>query len=234
MHSHQASVIAPKEIFEDFTDEDLLPMAATKIRAAKDCLYCVSDLRFSLPAVESCARPCLPVKSEQAPLGGARFIGLSPSEFGWDLQDFLASQDSGQDMTVIQMLAVEYDEDGVNEKFASVVQGTVCFIGRASEVLQKAYKNLGLGSIPLGGSVGKLDCHVGGVPGSCGEAVACIRYDPTEESSFRVSCLSDDDVVTLNGCRILVANGSLPLRDEDVLSVGARVFAFVQARDKAR
>jgi hypothetical protein len=174
------------------------------------------------------------VKSDQVPLGGARFIGLGPNEFGWDLQDFLASQNCDQDMTVIQMLAVEYDEDGVNEKFASVMQGTVCFLGRASEVMQKAYRNLGLGSIPLGGSVGKLDCHVGGVPGSCGELVACIRYDPTVESSFRISCLSDDEAVTLNGCRVSVANGSLPLCDEDVLSVGARVFAFVQARDKTR
>jgi hypothetical protein len=159
-------------------------------------------------------------------------MGLNPSEFGWDLQEFLTSQGSEHDLMAIQMLAVEYDEDGVNEKFSSVMQGSTCIVGRAGDVLQRAYKSIGLGSIPLGGSAGKLDCHIGGIPGSCGESAACIRRSATAESPFRLSCLSEDDIVTLNGQRITTESGSAPLFGDDVISVGARVFAFVPAREK--
>jgi hypothetical protein len=135
-------------------------------------------------------------------------------------------------MMAIQMLAVEYDDDGVNEKFSTVMQGSFCIVGRASDGLQRAYKTLGLGAIPLGGSAGKLDCHIGGIPGSCGESAACIRRSATADCPFRLSCLSEDDVVTLNGQRIAVESGSVPLFGDDVISVGARVFAFVPASNK--
>lgn len=160
-------------------------------------------------------------------------IGLSPSTFGWDLQDFVESSQlrSEQDvMAALQLLAVEYDDDGVNEKFRSVVQGTICVIGSADKITQQMSISLGLGSVPLGGSVGKLDCHIGGVPGSCSERAACIRYAPTACSRFQFSCLSRDDIVTLNGRRITPEMGSFPLVDEDICSVGARVFVFVLPR----
>jgi len=212
------------------TDDELIRLATTKLKAAKGNEYCVSELRLCLASTEHYFRPCLPWNRAFPPLGGALLLGLNPSLFGWDLQEFVASHNSSPD--VIQMLAVEYDDDGVNEKFKSTMQGTISILGRASDVTQQAYKNLGLGSLPVGGSAGKLDCHLGGVPGSCVENAACIRYSPKEGCDFWFSCLSDDSVVTLNGQRIGVSHGSLPLYDEDICSVGARVFVFLTAVDK--
>ena len=110
-------------------------------------------------------------------------LGLSPSMYGWDLQEFVEScqLNSEEDvMLALQLLAVEYDDDGTNEKFRSLMQGSVCTIGSASKTTQLMYRKLGLGMVPLGGYVGKLDCHIGGTPGSCSERAALIRYKPTE------------------------------------------------------
>jgi hypothetical protein len=51
---------------------------------------------------------------------------------------------------------------------------------------------------------------IGGVPGSCSEKAACIAYAPTTASEFQFCCLSDNDMVTLNGKRITVDDGMLP------------------------
>lgn len=160
-------------------------------------------------------------------------LGLSPASFGWDLQDFVARNTSEEDtMTAIQMLAVEYDEDGTNENFASIIQGTVCLIGNANKTTRRMYGSLLGGSIPIGGAVGKLDCHIGGVTGSCGESAAYIRYAPTTESEFQFASVSDEDIVTLNGQRITPEMGCFPLLNEDICSVGARVFVFMLPNDK--
>ena len=208
-------------------------MAANRIAAAQEKAYCVADYRTP-STVESWFRPCIPINAPSTPpIGAAMLIGLSPAWFGWDLQEFVSSQDTVYDpITAIQMLAVEYDEDGVNEKFQCVIQGTRTIIGRASEVTQSAYKSLGLGQAPLGGAIGKIDCHIGGVPKSCGEYAACIRYAPGEQSDFYIGCLSDDDIVTVNGQRVIPSSGSVPLSDEDVCTVGPRVFAFVHLTEK--
>jgi hypothetical protein len=128
------------------------------------------------------------------------------------------------------LLAVEYDDDGVNEKFLSLIQGTICTIGCASKLTQEMYHSLGLGSVPLGGSVGTLDCHIGGVPGSCSEIAACIRYAPNESKSslFQISSLTALDTVTVNGKNITPEMGDVPLFHNDICSVGARVFALVE------
>jgi len=170
-----------------------------------------------------------------SPIGCALLLGLPASRFQWDLQEFVESSELGPEqdsMTAMQMLAVEYDQDGVNEKFRSVVQGRVCIVGSASECTQRQYTSLGLGSIPLGGAVGSLDCHIGGIPGSCSEHSASIRYYPSEESDFQFSCGSRDDVVTLNGQRVAPEMGYLPLNHEDICTVGARIFAFLLPVDK--
>jgi hypothetical protein len=73
-------------------------------------------------------------------VGGAMLVGLSPSSFGWDLQEFVESShlSSEQDlMAALQLLAVEYDDDGVNERFQSFVQGTVCIICNAGKETQQ-------------------------------------------------------------------------------------------------
>jgi hypothetical protein len=158
-------------------------------------------------------------------------LGLPPSLFGWDLQDSVALNEytSEQDtMAALQLLAVEYDEDGVNEKFRAIMQGSVCVIGSAS---QKIYEMLGLGRVPIGGVCGRTDCHIGGAPGSCSDTAACIRYYPTEISKFQFTCLSETDLVTLNGQRLTAEAGWFPLDNEDICSVGGRVFTFIVPAD---
>jgi hypothetical protein len=151
-------------------------------------------------------------------------VGLCPSWFGWELQEFCSAQRVESDtMTAIQMLAGEYDEDGINEKFRTVMQGPVAILGCADET---SYRALGLGPAPLGGPVGGIDCHIGGVPGSCGEHAACIRYESSSTSDFHISTLSEDEPVTVNGQRITPSFGQVPLYNEDICSVGARVFVF--------
>jgi hypothetical protein len=228
----KAPILAPREAFEGIDDSELTNMAAVKLVAARGAGYRASEAQNSLSGVEAILRPCIPMSSslDSAPVGGAMLLGLSPSHFGWDLEDFVSTCElnSEQDtMTALQMLAVEYDEGGVNAKFHSVIQSTICIVGNASTSTQKLYKSLGLGSVPIGGTVGELDCHIGGVPGSCSEKAACIAYAPTTASEFQFCCLSDDDMVTLNGKRITVEMGCFPLLNEDICTVGARVFVFL-------
>lgn len=222
-------------------DSELVDITSRKLKMSRDGLYSTSlGVLHAISAADECIRSC--VSATVAPgqvkalVGGAALMGLSPSVFGWDLQDFVESchLPLEHDVTAaLQLLAVEYDDDGVNESFRSAIQGTICVIGSADKVTQQMYNSLGLGSVPLGGCVGKLDCHVGGVPGSCSDMAACIRYAPTGASIFQFSCISDTDVVTLNGNRITPASGIFPLQHEDICSVGARVFAFVMPKDYA-
>lgn len=228
----QAPILAPREAFDGIDDSELTRMASVKLVAARGAGYRASEAQHSLSGVEAILRPCIALSSYlgSAPVGGAMLLGLSPSHFGWDIEEFISTCDLNSEqatMTAIQMLAVEYDEGGVNAEFQSVIQSTVCIVGNASTRTQKLYKSLGLGSIPIGGTVGELDCHIGGVPGSCSERAACIAYAPTTASEFQFCCLSDDDMVTLNGKRITVEMGCFPLLNEDICTVGARVFVFL-------
>lgn len=225
----KCQILAPRDVFERKTDAELSSMAASRLIAARKAFYCASiPSKAPSSAIEE-FRPCIPIPSGMSigPIGGAMLLGLTPSFYGWDLQDFVESNDipSEQDkMEALQLLAVEYDDDGINEKFKCIMQGTVCIIGCAS---QKMYEELGLGKVPIGGVCGRTDCHIGGVPGSCSETSACIRYEPTDISDFQFSCLSSDDIVTLNGQRIMPDIGSFPLFNEDICTVGARVFTFL-------
>lgn len=225
----QAAAIAPRDVFQGKSEQDLVNLAAPKIISSRDAAYCARASAVATSCAPQILRPCIPVSSSQGaqPAGGAMLLGLPPSLFGWDLQDFVTTNDltSEQDaMAALQLLAVEYDDDGVNEKFKSVIQGSICIIGSAA---QKVYESLGLGRVPIGGVCGRTDCHIGGVPGSCSEAAACIRYHPTETSEFQFSCLQDDDLVTLNGRRITSEIGWFPLFNEDICAVGGRVFVFL-------
>jgi hypothetical protein len=227
----KASSLAPREMFEKVSDPDLLSSISNKLIEARNSSYCGQGQSLALSAAEDFVRPCIPVHYQDTfPAGIALLLGLSSQLFGWDLQNFVTSSNikSERDaMAALQLLAVEYDESGTNEKFKTVMQGTVCMIGSASKATQQMYKTLGLGNVPLGGTVGRIDCHVGGVPGSCSEFAACIRYKPSAASNFQFLSLSDEDIVTLNGKRLLPKNGSFPLHDKDICSVGARVFMFV-------
>ena len=226
----KAPILAPHNI--SMKDDTLIEFASERLKAARNYMNKNS-------AVGEHLRPCLSghmfqttshSKSYINAAGGAMLLGLSPCMFGWDLQEFVEScqLSSEQDMMLaLQLLAVEYDDDGTNEKFRSLMQGSVCTIGSASETTQLMYHKLGLGTVPLGGYVGKLDCHIGGTPGSCSERAALIRYTPTEVSDFQFTCLSDDDIVTINGQRLMTSSRSYPIFHGDICSVGARVFVFV-------
>lgn len=224
--------MSPRDSFDGKNDHDLMNIAAQKMIAARNAAYCASISAIAPSAAFESLRPCIPISGSAAPIGGVMLLGLPPSLFGWDLQDFVEANEltsEQETMAALQLLAVEYDEDGVNENFKCVIQGTQCTIGSAS---QKIYESLGLGRVPIGGVCGRTDCHIGGVPGSCSETAACIRYLPTQASDFQLSCLSNYDIVTLNGRRIMPETGSFPLFNEDICAVGARVFVFILPSDK--
>jgi hypothetical protein len=217
----QAPVLSPILSLDPRAVSD---MACKKARLAKEAFY--FGTASAPPAMRDSIRPCLP---QRYSIGRALLLGLSPSHYGWDLQQFCEGQDlaASQDaMAMLQILAVEYDDDGLNEKFSSIIQGTFCIIGNASTKMTRMFNSLGLGTIPLGGTVGSLDCHIGGVPGSCSERAACIQYDE-HSAVFQFCCLSPSDHVTVNGNKLSVEEGFVTIRHMDVCSVGARVFAFL-------
>lgn len=243
----KAPTLGPRVDYFQSTDSDLISSAGQRLKLARLASYnCTFPAPGDISSVDELLLPCIPFikntisamgiknQSTNRQVGGAMLVGLSASSLEWDLQSFVEDSlhqiSSEQDiMAALQLLAVEYDDDGVNEKFQTLIQGTVCIIGCAGKVTQDMYKSLGLGSVPLGGSVGTLDCHIGGVPGSCSELAACIRYSPNESKSslFQLSCLGAHDIVTVNGNKIIPEMGYVPLVHNDICSVGARVFAFV-------
>jgi hypothetical protein len=217
-------------------DAALLRAASRKLKLSRAAAYCASSPENAYSAASDCIRSCLSGRSDPARsnMGVAMLIGLAPAAFGWDLQEFVEASRLGSEqevMAALQLLAVEYDDDGINERFRSVIQGSLCIIGAAGKATQQSCYSLGLGAVPLGGCVGKLDCHVGGVPGSCSERAACIQHAPSETSVFQFSCVSEDDIVTLNGRKITPDTGTFPLFNEDICSVGARVFVFITPRE---
>ena len=110
-------------------------------------------------------------------------------------------------------------------------KGTTTVIGCASARTQRVYESLGLGTAPIGGAVGLIDCHIGGSSQCCSEASACIRYFPTASGDFQFSALSGEDIITMNGQRITPEMGSFPLFNEDICTVGPRVFTFLLPTD---
>jgi hypothetical protein len=247
----KSPMLGPRINYLSVDDTDLLAMVGHKLKMSRTVSYTgTHKVPGEITSADECIRPCIPCNKNSFSIhgtknanqidnnthrlvGSAMLVGLSALSMGWDLQSFIEETihklGSDQDiMAALQLLAVEYDEDGVNEKFQSLIQGTICFIGCASTITQEMHNSLGLGSVPLGGSVGNLDCHIGGVPGSCTEFAACIRYRPNQSktSTFQLSCLSVEDIVTLNGEIVKPEMGYIPLHHEDICSVGARVFAF--------
>jgi hypothetical protein len=211
--------------------DELVTSAIDRVRTTRDSLYSVVDAKDTPSPAEPIVRPCLTLTPTQThQYGGAVLCGLRPARFSWDFQSFLKDQPTESRLMTkaLQMLANEYDMDnGVNEKFRCMIQTPRCVLGCASKSTQRQYRSLALGNIPLGATVGSIDCHVGGVQGSCSEAAASISYIPNEEGSFQFACESSDDVVTLNGQRLTMEMGPHPVHHEDVCSIGARVFVFL-------
>jgi len=227
----KASVLAPRKAFDDQTDDELSKMASTRIFAARRNRYCLSDVAETPPEIDPEFRPCTPVSFSLNPTGGAMLLGLAPSLFGWIYESSFASSyefesDEHEDRAE-ELLSDEYSQGGYNELFRCVIQGSICVIGRASKITEQACEALGLGAPAIGGTVGDIDCHIGGAQNSCSEYAALIQYLPSSHSDFQLVLNNDEDVVTLNGKRISVGMGSFPLFNEDICTVGSRVFVFL-------
>ena len=224
----QAWSLAPRDRYKNHTDAELIESALPRMKAARDAHYRISD-RTRPAAVDDMLRPCVPQAAGSATgqEGAAMLLGLSSILFGWDVDVFVSSRIFDSIELEKNATAALTLEVGVNESFRTMLQGPLCVIGNASPSTRKAHKQLGLGAIPLGSAIGEIDCHIGGTLLSCSETAASIRFAPTTAGDFQFAALTDEDIVTLNGKRITPGMGSFPLFNEDICTVGARVFVFL-------
>jgi hypothetical protein len=227
----KVSILAPRKSFEDLTDDALIQIAAARMLAARRNGYLNADLDTILD-IDSEFRPCTPINHATTVrrAGGAMLLGLNPSLFSWSVDTFLSScefKSHDHCSRALGFLSEEYNDHGINISFRTLIQGSVCVVGRASSVLQHACEKLGLGQPILGGTIGDIDCNIGGTCNTCGESAALIQHVPTDVSDFQLVANNDEDVVTLNGKRILPSMGSFPLLNEDICTVGSRVFVVL-------
>lgn len=187
----------------------------------------------SLPA-------CIPLNvhaPSPAPRHCALLIGLQANDFSWQVMDFIASC---QNIAINKYLPAsstelygEFGHSGINVYFRTMIISSSCILGRASIESQKMYSSVHalnrMNAIEstMGMTVGDVDCDVHGPKRSCSAKAAEIIYMPSNESNFRLAACNDDDIVTINGERIVARTGHFPLKNRDVCSVGARVFVFV-------
>jgi len=226
----KAPVLGHRDILESLSDSDLRTMVSSRLLSVRTNPYCLLYPENFPSAASEPLRSCLSVQAsrEVTPISAAMLVGI-PADIGWSFPDFITENGLHEDVSVVQILAVEYDDDGMNENFRSVIQGSVTIVGQASKRMMRQFQEIGGGNIGMGCGVGPLDCHIGGVPGTCSPRAACIRYDG---DVFRITCLNDTDVVTLNGERLESGGEGSILHNYDVCSVGPRVFAFVLPSNK--
>ncbi len=226
----RATILAPVPKFIEMSDDELMREAATRMVAARSVNYCVTEV--SLPApIHMDFRPCIPRREELEDQvgGGALLVGINPSLFGWSIESIVSKQYFGSEnerRNATEALTEEFGEDGLNQHFQSLVQGSTTVIGCASSRMKRVYSSLGMGSPPMGGPIGPIDCNTGGNSKCCSETAACIRYVPTENGNFQLCALSSD-LITMNGQRITPEMGSFPLLNEDICTIGSRVFIFL-------
>lgn len=227
----KATALVPLTDYAEMTDEELAAETATRLTAARDWNYCVTEVPVPAP-VNVDFRPCVAVqKSSKVNLaGGAMLVGLDPAFFGWSV-DAALSKHYFRSRTERERAAIalnaEYGPTGLNLKFRTRIQGSTTIVGCASRRMLRVYSKLGMGTPTLGGSIGNIDCNIGG-NSSCTESAAVISFMPQASSSsaFQVSSLSDDDGVYVNGQKV---NGgdACTLMNEDICTIGARVFVFL-------
>jgi len=211
-------------------DNGLNQKASDKIVAAREIRMQGSSILSSLKSVGN-NNICIPVHQHATkfPYGCLILVGLSADDFGFDVDNFFESARHmmpDEPLTSSNSLRNEYGSDGSNIAFRSVVHGAPCFIGRAGRDIEKAVSSIGFPTIEIGGSIGDIDCNIGGINGSCNEIAACISFSVSKES-FQISACNNDDIVTLNGEQINSSMGCLPIRNEAICSVGCRVFMVV-------
>ncbi len=176
---------------------------------------------------------CLPLNRfapSSLPRDAAMLIGLTGSKFSWDVDKFAASSfDAVANYAAVNLstLLTEFGEGGCNERFRAVMLSQSCTFGRASKESKKIYSSI-LINDTLGMSLGDLDCDIGGPEYSCSEMAARIEHSPTKFGKYQIVACNDDDIVTLNGRRIIASTGPFPIRNRDICSIGARVFVFIR------
>ena len=242
----KATILAPVPKFVEMSDEEMAREAAVRIVAARSVNYCITEVPLPAP-IHTNFRPCVPRRegshrhhlvvrsfpSEDQIGGGALLVGLDPSLFGWNIDSIVSKQyfgSVGERRNATAALTEEFGEDGLNQQFRSLVTGGTTVIGCASSRMKRVYSSLGMGSPPMGGSIGAIDCNTGGNSKCCSETAACIRYVPTETGDFQLSALTSD-LITMNGQRITPEMGSFPLFNEDICTIGSRVFLFLLPSD---
>jgi len=176
-----------------------------------DCSRCVSIAGLS--------------SAEVSP-GCAVLVGLSSEDCNWNAEDFIQSAGHLLGDAKEYLLPALNSECSLNSRFKSLVQGAPCFIGKASMALEQASATLGFYGLELGGTIGHVDCNIGGIGGSCSEIAACISYS-SSKMSFQFTACGKDDIVTLNGVQIKSSMGSFAIESGDICSVGSRVFIFI-------
>ena len=190
---------------------------------------------LSLPA----CHPLTVHAPSTAPRRCALLIGLQSNDFSWSVFDFTNNfQNSIKTYCKVSAsssdLNGEYGISGMNTRFRTMILHSTCVLGRASDESRASHsKSNALNRInskienTLGMTVGDVDCDVNGPRHSCSAKAAEIVYMPSAESSYQLACCNEDDIVTINGRRIVSKMGHFPLNNRDVCSVGARVFVFI-------
>ena len=171
--------------------------------------------------------------STNCPYKNAMIIGLKASDFNWQMKTFIESCGVGGSMSLsvtIANLHSQFGNNGVNGTFYALIRSSTFTLGRASDDDCTMNKYLPSScNISLGMPIVDLDCNIGGPENSCSTMAAKILYLPSSvNGNYQFVACNNDDVITLNGQRVCMATGPLPLRDKDVCSVGARVFVFIE------
>lgn len=211
-------------------------LAGLKAVTTKDDVELIKDVSARLLASRqkethnsSCC--CVPVSKSTTrfPVGCALLVGLSSIDCNWDQTSFQQSTQhlmTGNEDTLKFALDSEYGAGGMNMRFRTVIKGLPCFIGRASKELEDAASSLGFYGTGLGGTIGDVDCNIGGIDNSCSETAAILSFSQTK-NSFQFSACNNNDSISVNGSKISPSKGTVSIGHKAILSVGSRVFIFI-------
>eukprot|EP00537_Pseudo-nitzschia_pungens_P008329 CAMPEP_0172367978 /NCGR_PEP_ID=MMETSP1060-20121228/24846_1 /TAXON_ID=37318 /ORGANISM="Pseudo-nitzschia pungens, Strain cf. cingulata" /LENGTH=1417 /DNA_ID=CAMNT_0013092431 /DNA_START=159 /DNA_END=4412 /DNA_ORIENTATION=+ len=229
----KATTLTPIPKFADMSDDELAREAAIRMVAARSVNYCITEVQLAAP-IHVDFRPCVPrMAGSYRQMGCALLVGLDPHLFSWNIDSIINKQYFGSDIerrNATGVLTAEFGKDGLNQQFRCLIQGSTTVIGCASSRMKRVYASLGMGTPAIGGPIGRIDCNTGGDSKCCSETAACIQYVPTDTSDFQVSALSSD-LITMNGQRITPEMGNFPLFNEDICTIGSRVFLFLLPSD---
>ena len=193
---------------------------------------------------------CIPVSqltTTSFPSGCALLLGLSSDDFGWKIESFIQNAhhivgNNHEKDSLNYALQSEFGEDGMNTRFQTIIKGFPCIIGKAAKYLEEAASTLGFYGAGLGGTIGDVDCNIGGMDGTCSEMAAIISYDPNKNSFQLSACGSGklggmvdgeegDDLISVNGIRLDSSKQSMEIGNGSICSVGSRIFMFILASD---